>query len=215
MFIGELIRQKPSTRPKKIDRIRNGRLDRNDLNFQHISWFCTLNPDRTRQNVRNITALLHLAIDRKESRLNLVSPQTGRLQSLHGESDQRFKFNDVPGTDSKCRRRPRVEVAPGNRLRRGQQTMVALALVVLLRGPNSGRVPMPPGNFARISYCAPPMSQLVRLPNICGQVPGFVRRWCLTSGEEWLGHECLPVAPLVTDLPFFALLLSADKAIPR
>src|SRR4030095_12169701 len=32
-FIGELIRQKSSTWPKEIDCIRNGRLDRNDLNF--------------------------------------------------------------------------------------------------------------------------------------------------------------------------------------
>jgi hypothetical protein len=95
VFISELVRQKSSTWPKKIDRIRNSGLDGNDFDFQNISRFCTLNPDGARQNVRNGTPILHFAIDLKESRLNLVTPQTSRFKSIYGESDQGFNFNHV------------------------------------------------------------------------------------------------------------------------
>jgi len=46
--------------------------------------------------VRDVTTLLHLAIDRKEGGLNLVAPQTGCLKSPHRKRNQRLNFNHVP-----------------------------------------------------------------------------------------------------------------------
>jgi hypothetical protein len=96
VFIGKHLREKSSTWAKEIDGVGHCGLDSNDLNFQDIPGFSTLNPDGTRQNVRDHPTLLHLAINRKERGLNLISAQTGSLKSLHCKSDQRFNLDHVP-----------------------------------------------------------------------------------------------------------------------
>jgi hypothetical protein len=110
--VWKFIRQKTGTRPEAVVRIRNGKTDRLDADFEGVARLGAFDVNRPGENVSARPFIGDFFVNRPQRRFDLIRRDTRRFQPRGAVGDQRLDLDGVAGAHAQCGRRARGVIAP-------------------------------------------------------------------------------------------------------